>query len=308
MVVGPSSALLICLWSTSTFLLEHFWQWKYELSDTSVTASSSANNFATSSAVLILFISPITIAGRYDFSLLTSSSLFSASARLMSASESESMWNDFFTKERIDLLNSIFDTIDTSGQNILPDRVDVLEIFGRAMILENYRPRTVIIGQSPYPSADDACGVPFVSKSRRCPKSLEMLKLEIEMEYGRTIADANAMVLSWVKDEMVFIMNKSPTMGIGLPRDISYLEDHSVLWGEFMDDLIRFLTRDKQIPVILMGKMAWELEAVVKKSECVIKVPHPVSRGDKKFVGCGVFTDVNKYLESVGRSQIRWIH
>ena len=212
------------------------------------------------------------------------------------------MWNEFFSSQVRSLLRSITHTIDNSGQDILPQRDEVLEIFCR---ISPKNVKVIIIAQGPYPSAMDACGIPFVSKSRRVPTSLENIKYEIERQYKTCIGNPNEMILSWIHDEGVFLLNNSPTLGINLPSHHIYLRDHSVVWREFMSYLLPFLTKDPDIPIILMGNVAWELETFIR-SKCILKVPHPVSRGDKSFIGCGVFENVNNYLRSLGKAEIVW--
>lgn len=212
-------------------------------------------------------------------------------------------WEEFFNPKIHGLLRSIMDTIDNSGQDILPDRDKVLEIFCR---VPPSNIKMVMIAQSPYPSADDACGIPFISKIGRVPKSLGVITREVELEYKTRVRDPNSMILSWIS-KGAFIINSSPTLGINIPDKHSYLGDHSVVWREFMSHLLPFLTGDPDIPVILMGSVAWELETFTKHSKCVIKTPHPVSRGDKQFIGCGVFSKIDKYFESIGRQSLEWI-
>jgi uracil-DNA glycosylase len=206
-------------------------------------------------------------------------------------------WKSFF-RNNSSLLEDILDTIDRSGQNIRPDRSDVLGIY---RLLSPQKIRVIIMGQSPYPD-DNACGIPFVSKKGLIPKTLSILKEEIALEYGIQVHDPNDMVESWVS-QGVFIVNSSPTIGIG--KDKPYMYDHSILWREFMMKLVEFISK-KEVPVLLLGKDAWEFEQS-SSSECIIKVPHPVSRGDKKFVGCMLFSKTNEYLETRGLSTISWV-
>jgi|SRR3979490_1793084 len=206
-------------------------------------------------------------------------------------------WKDFLCDENVNLLDSITKYIDESQQKIRPNKDEVLEIF---TLINPKEIRAIIIGQSPYPN-DDACGIPFVSANNNVPASLQNIVYEIEIEYGKcNIKDPNDMIRNWIL-QGVFIINTSPTIGISGKE---YLRDHSIIWKEFMIKLLEYITKDT-IPVLLFGKDAWSFEENIK-SKCILKVPHPVSRGDRKFLGCMVFTDTNKYLKSISSTEITW--
>jgi uracil-DNA glycosylase len=205
-------------------------------------------------------------------------------------------WSSFFSDNK-KLIRDILCTIDSSGQRINPGREEIFSIYH---MMDPEDIRVVIIGQSPYPD-DNACGIPFVSKVGKVPKTLEVMRDEIYFEYDVRVGDPNGMVLSWVK-EGVFIINAAPTIGINTDKE--YLKDHYILWREYMVNLVSYVCR-KEVPSLLLGKDAWSFEESVS-SECIIKVPHPVSRSDKKFLGSGLFTSTNSYLRSKGLEEIQW--
>jgi uracil-DNA glycosylase len=205
-------------------------------------------------------------------------------------------WDKFFDEERSSLLNSIMDCIDMSGQRIQPSRGEVMRMF---VLLPPEKIRAIIVGQSPYPN-DDACGIPFVSKHGKVPKSLEVLREEVRIEYGVRVEDPNKMVKSWVR-QGVFIINSSMTIG---KSNKTYLEDHSIVWKEFIVDLMKYIASEN-IPVLLFGKEAWSLKGSCK-SKCILEAPHPVSRGENKFLNCNVFKDANIYLDMIGEDKIEW--
>lgn len=217
----------------------------------------------------------------------------------MASLEEESMfdhWSDFFGDDNINLLSSITNTIDESNQKIQPSKDEVLQMF---VMIPPEKVRVIIVGQSPYPD-DNACGIPFLSKRNIVPKSLANIKKEVELEFKVQIGDPNRMILSWI-EQGAFLINCSLTIGVTGEK---YLQDHSILWKEFIINLMRFIG-SRNIPILLFGKEAWNMEEYFK-SDFVLKVPHPVSRGNKEFIGCNVFSRANDIADSANIERINW--
>lgn len=207
-------------------------------------------------------------------------------------------WTDFFNKENLDFINSIFSTIDNSGQVIKPNRKDVLQML---VLLPPNKIRVVIVGQSPYPD-DNACGIPFVSRRGATPATLKVLMEELQSEHKKpSVGNPSNIIRYWVS-QGVFIVNASPTTGISGPK---YLQDHSVIWKEFMMRLFKYIGRD-HLPVILMGKDAWSFRDSFPINSHIIETPHPVTRGNVKFQGCGCFREVNELFKAIGEPLIKW--
>lgn len=151
--------------------------------------------------------------------------------------------------------------------------------------------RVCIVGQNPYPD-DNAGGIPFISAMNRNTKFLESIRKELVREYPylNIPGNINGLVDSWV-NQGVFMVNMSMTMGDG--KD-PFTNDHSIMWEEFIRELMTWITHRRRVPVILMGSVAWTLE--VPSGDLVIRVPHPVTR-DGSFVGCDVFYRCNSVLD-----------
>ena len=195
-----------------------------------------------------------------------------------------SSWDEFISANE-SCLESIIDTLDSSGQIYLPNRSEIFKMF---KIMKPEDVNVVIIGQSPYNNSADACGIPFLSKTVRCTESLKALMREAGARNYNGIS-ANQTIVKWI-NQGVFLLNVSMT--IGIKGDVL---DHSVLWKEFTSSFVEYITTiRKNIPVVLMGKDASELENSAKTSN-VIKVPHPVARNDS-FNNCQVFNKLNKVL------------
>lgn len=183
----------------------------------------------------------------------------------------------------MELLNSILYTIDASRQEIQPEKSEVLKIF---RMMRPADVKVVIVGQSPYED-DRACGIPFVSKFKDVPRTLEAIKNEIEEMYDCRIKDPNRMIFRWM-EQGVFLINSSLTVGVG--KDCpKYLKDHTDLWQQFVSRVLEHVCK-KRIPVILMGSVAWRYSACVASP--ALKVPHPVTRGEKKFSAADCFAKI----------------
>lgn len=172
--------------------------------------------------------------------------------------------------------------------SILPPRDTVFEIMHR---LRPKDIRVIMVGQSPY-TDDNAGGIPLMSAKNRHTQSLDIIRKELVREYAylNVPTDINGLIDSWVS-QGVFMVNMSMTLGkSGDP----FVDDHSVMWEEFVRELVTWISHRKQIPVILMGKQAWTLEV---PEHLAIRVPHPNNR-DNSFLGCDVFYRVNLLLTS----------
>lgn len=195
-----------------------------------------------------------------------------------------SSWDEFISANE-PCLESIIDTLDSSGQVYLPERSEIFKMF---KIMKPEEVHVVIIGQSPYSNPADASGIPFLSKTGRCTESLKALMREAGAKnYNGMLA--NQAIVGWM-NQGVFLLNVSMTVGI--KGDVL---DHSVLWKEFTSSFVEYITTmKKNIPVVLMGKDASELESSAKTSN-VIKVPHPVARNGG-FNNCQVFNKLDNVL------------
>lgn len=203
----------------------------------------------------------------------------------MDSGSIEELWGDFLLEgDNIDLLNSILCTVDESRQEVQPSKHEVLKMF---RMMRPAEVKVVIVGQSPYED-DRACGIPFVSKSRDVPKTLEVIKNEIEEMYDCRIKDPNRMIFRWI-EQGVFLLNSSLTVGVG--KDCpKYLKDHTDLWQQFIARVLEHVCK-KRTPVILMGSVAWRYSSFVASP--ALKVPHPVARGDKKFSAADCFAKID---------------
>ncbi len=195
-------------------------------------------------------------------------------------------WRKFARSNAV-LIGDIMRTLTNVEDVVYPPRDLIFEM------MDHLAPEdinAVIVGQNPYPD-DNARGIPFASAKGRNTASLENMRKELRREYPylNIPRNINRLIHSWV-NQGVFMVNMSLTIGSG--KD-PFTSDHSVIWEEFVRELVEYIIRKRHVPVILMGHMAWELDV---PGSLAIRVPHPVAR-DGGFVGCGVFGKCNAVLD-----------
>jgi uracil DNA glycosylase len=193
----------------------------------------------------------------------------------------------------------------------LPRLGRVLDMFRMIM---PYDVRVVIIAQSPYPGCCPSTGIPYACgpaflPSKGCattPMTLRNIILEIcrDLSTNRT-KQPQEMLLDWI-NQGVMLLNSSLTLGTNCPK---YLEDHTIMWQEIMQDLVYTICKKVDPVFVLVGKDAWKLESSVSQSTRVIKVSHPVARKETStpWYGSGVFSRVSKMMVERGEMPIRWI-
>lgn len=97
------------------------------------------------------------------------------------------------------------------GERILPDRKFVF----RALEIPPDEVKVIIIGQDPYPNAQDACGLSFSVSPRKSglPGSLMNIQKEILTDLGST-ESADGDLTRWA-DQGVMLLNRVLTVSAG---------------------------------------------------------------------------------------------
>lgn len=227
------------------------------------------------------------------------------------AEQWEGDWNHEFEFIQDKLLNTLETIVHfTRKYRIMPKEEQVFEGF---RLVPPAKVRVVFIGQSPYPGICSKTGIPFSCgpaflPSEGCatePMTLRIMMSELCRDLGlkRLPASPRTLLMNWMS-QGVMLLNASLTLGTGCPK---HLQDHGVLWEEFMRDAISHIVDCCNCPVfVLIGREAWKFEDCVKK--CItIKVSHPVARGGRSslpWMGSGVFSRVSAAL---GESKSMWI-
>lgn len=205
-------------------------------------------------------------------------------------------WEKFF-KSNWTLVTDILLTLYDSPYEFAPRNE---EIFRMLYAIPPEEIRVIVVGQSPYPD-NNACGIPFVTRSGEVTKTLINLSKELSREYRYAkVNDINKTVTKWI-DEGIFLINMSFSIGIPPPKmreSDKYVLNHDVLWEEFVRKLVKYVGEKKKrkIPIVLLGAVAWGLEDELMASYHVIKAPFPTR---DEFVGSGVFAQCDELVDGI---------
>lgn len=182
------------------------------------------------------------------------------------------------------------------GERILPDKKWVF----RALELDPEQVNLVIVGQDPYPNANDACGLAFSVLPRKTglPGSLMNIQKEILTDIGST-KTADGDLTRW-SSQGVMLLNRTLTVSAGESGS------HSALgWQEITTSIVQACAQRGSI-ALLWGNSARELAPLFDDSRRIEGVhPSPLS-AHRGFLGSKPFSTVNALLQKVGKNPIVW--
>jgi len=154
--------------------------------------------------------------------------------------------------------------------------------------------RAVILGQDPYPTEGQACGLAFSVPSVRRPgvgrpRSLGRILKELKRE--GFIAPAGATLEPWTGSNGVLLANATLTYRKDDP-------DHRRAWAKFTRSVIETLVdRSEPSAFLLWGKHAQKWQELIHSPHRSICSPHPMARGRAEpFVGSCPFRRANDFL------------
>lgn len=167
--------------------------------------------------------------------------------------------------------------------------------------------RVVILGQDPYPTPGQACGLSFAIPPgwRPVPRSLINIVTEIRSDIGTVTEAATFGDLRGWCAQGVLLLNSVLTVRAGSPAS-----HRGRGWESVTDALIRAIgTLPQPIVFMLWGSDARSKRALIAPSpnRLVLEAPHPsplsASRG---FFGCHHFSQANHWLRTHGQKEIIW--
>ena len=180
---------------------------------------------------------------------------------------------------------------------------DMYSIFNALKYTAYQDVRVVILGQDPYPGANQAHGLAFsVQKGIPTPRSLQNMYQELQTDCGCYIPN-NGYLKKWA-DQGVLLLNTSLTVRAGAPNSHAGMG-----WERFTDKIIGLLNeREDGIVFLLWGANARSKEALITAPQHRILTaahPSPMSAA-RGFFGCRHFSKANRILEQNGNTPIDW--
>ena len=163
--------------------------------------------------------------------------------------------------------------------------------------------KVVILGQDPYHEPRQANGLCFsVNDGIMFPPSLQNIFKEIESDLGIPIPKSGD--LSRWASQGVLLLNATLTV-----RAHQAGSHQNRGWEQFTDAVVQAIARQKQgIVYMLWGSYAQRKASMVDpQRNCILKTVHPSPLSAYRgFFGCRHFSQANQYLQSIGRTPIRW--
>lgn len=163
--------------------------------------------------------------------------------------------------------------------------------------------KVVILGQDPYHGPGQAHGLCFsVKPGVDVPPSLVNIYKELKSDLGIE-RPPHGFLQSWA-DQGVLLLNATLSVEAGKAGS-----HQNRGWEQFTDAVIDVLNREREgLVFVLWGSYAQKKGAFIDtKKHFVIKSPHPSPlSAHRGFLGSKPFSQINRYLESKGKTPIDW--
>lgn len=166
--------------------------------------------------------------------------------------------------------------------------------------------RVVIVGQDPYHGPGQAEGLAFsVAPGVPPPPSLRNIFKELQRDLGLPLPGQGSL-LSWAR-QGVLLLNTCLTVEDGKPASHAGRG-----WEVLTDAVIDACSAASQAKVFMLwGAHAQKKAAAIDASRHQVLCanhPSPLSarRGPVPFLGCGHFSEANRWLSGHGRQKIDW--
>lgn len=163
--------------------------------------------------------------------------------------------------------------------------------------------RVVILGQDPYHDVGQAHGLCFsVNEGVKIPPSLENIYKELQRDLGITIPSSGNL-LRWAQQGVLLL---NATLTVEAHKAGSHQNKG---WEEFTDAAIDALNRNREhIVFMLWGSYAQKKgQFIDRRRHLVLTAPHPSPLSAYRgFIGCGHFSEANRYLSQHGLTPIQW--
>lgn len=188
----------------------------------------------------------------------------------------------------------------SAGKQIYPARDEVFRALALTPLSEV---KVVILGQDPYHGLGQAHGLSFsVPEGVKVPPSL--LNIYKELERDLAISRPSHGHLQHWAEQGVLLLNA--TLSVEQAKAGSHQGQG---WERFTDRIIDCLNEQSQgVVFLLWGSYAQKKGARIDQGRhCVLKAVHPSPlSAHRGFIGCGHFSQANRYLSEQGAAPIDW--
>lgn len=199
-------------------------------------------------------------------------------------------------RERIDSIGINLQQRADNGERILPDK----KLVFRALEIAPESVKLLILGQDPYPNAQDACGLAFSVTPRQSglPGSLMNIQKEIITDIGST-QSADGDLSRWSR-QGVMLLNRVLTVSAGDSGS------HAKIGWEVVTEKIAATCAAQGAIAILWGNSAREFAHLFPDDQLIEGVhPSPLS-AHRGFLGSKPFSRANAMLLARGKEPIIW--
>jgi len=168
--------------------------------------------------------------------------------------------------------------------------------------------KVVILGQDPYPTPGNACGLSFsvLPSVRPIPASLKNIYKELASDVNFT-APPHGDLENWAK-QGILLLNTVLTVEPGSPQSHSKLG-----WEQITDTIIEIIAKNTYNTIfVLWGKSAQSKNKLLKtyldvNHHSIIESSHPSPlSASKGFLGSKPFSKINTLLIETGKIPIDW--
>lgn len=211
------------------------------------------------------------------------------------------MHDSWFEKLKPLFQNGVMETIRTS---LHPDITPHPKYIFRAFEMPPEQVEVCIMGLSPYPNINDACGIAFALEDRlerdynMIPYSLQILEDAIAKETYDIAYETKNLLHNWT-EQNILLLNAALT---ALPyQPTAYVE----VWRPFTTEVVKILDENRII-FYLLGNDARKYKDVIKYST-VFESIHPAAMAyNKDMVFDSKFKQVSECYEKMHGKPIIW--
>ncbi len=160
--------------------------------------------------------------------------------------------------------------------------------------------KVVIIGQDPYPTKGDACGLSFsVNRQDKLPKSLINMYKELadDLNINRTSGDLS----DWAKQGVLLL---NTVLTVEYTKANSH---HKLGWLSVSEEILKQVAAKENIVFILLGKQAEKYCTLTGEKNIIITAPHPSPLSAYRgFFGSKIYSKTNNELKKISQEPINW--